>query len=301
MLTNRMPAPGKIVLAPMLNDAGKLIGDFTVARLGDTTFHVFGSGPAEQYHLRWWDSHAPASGVAIRSLRTSLVGLSVAGPQSRALLARLSGEDLASAAFPFMSYRRMDIGMIPALVGRITFTGDLGYELWVSPEYQLALYDLLLREGAAFCIRHVGMRALNSMRLEKSFGTWAREYRPIYGPFEAGLGRFVNFKKGEFVGREAALREKDGGAKLKLVTLLTDEFGADALGDEPVSYDGKTVGWVTSGGYAHWSGKSIALAYVPVELATRNDTFGIEVLGAMRRATIAAEAPFDPAGSRMRG
>jgi dimethylglycine dehydrogenase len=191
--------------------------------------------------------------------------------------------------------------MIPALVGRITFTGDLGYELWVSPEYQLALYDLLLREGAAFCIRHVGMRALNSMRLEKSFGTWAREYRPIYGPFEAGLGRFVNFKKGEFVGREAALREKDGGAKLKLVTLLTDEFGADALGDEPVSYDGKTVGWVTSGGYAHWSGKSIALAYVPVELATRNDTFGIEVLGAMRRATIAAEAPFDPAGSRMRG
>ena len=301
MMTNRMPEMNRIVLAPMLNHAGKLIGDFTVARLGPETFHVFGSGPAEQYHLRWWEAHAPASGVTIRSLRTALVGLSVAGPQSRALLARLSGEDMSSAAFPFMSYRRMDIGMIPAHVGRITFTGDLGYELWVSPDYHIALYDLLLTEGAASGIRHVGMRALNSMRLEKSFGTWAREYRPIYGPFEGGLGRFVNFRKGEFIGREAALREKEYGGAMKLVTLLVEEFGADAVGDEPVTHDGKAVGWVTSGGYAHWSGKSIALAYVPAELARRNDGIGIEILGATRHGTIATEAPFDPAGARMRG
>jgi dimethylglycine dehydrogenase len=300
MLPNRMPALGRIVLTPMLNDNGRLIGDFTVARVAADTFHIFGSGPAEQYHLRWWESHMPATGVAIRSLRSALMGLSIAGPKSRALLASLTSEDLTTEHFPFMSYRRMDIGMVPAFVGRISFTGDLGYELWVSPDYHLALYEALVAAGAGFGLRHVGLRALNSLRLEKGFGTWAREYRPIYGPFEAGLGRFVNFKKGDFIGRAAALREKESGGALKLVTMIVEEFGADVVGDEPVAYDGKTVGWVTSGGYAHWTDKSIALAYVPADLARRNDAFAIEVLGAPRRATISAEAPFDPAGARMR-
>jgi dimethylglycine dehydrogenase len=284
----------------MLNANGKLIGDFTVARVNADTFHVFGSGPAEQYHMRWWESHLPTSGVSIRSLRSALMGLSVAGPHSRALLASLTREDLSTDAFPFMSYKRMDVGMVPTFVGRISFTGDLGYELWVSPDYHVALYDALLAAGAAFGLKHVGLRALNSMRLEKGFGTWAREYRPIYGPQEAGLGRFVNFRKGDFIGRDAALRERESGGKLKLVTMLVEEFGADAVGDEPVAYDGVTVGWVTSGGYAHWSGKSVALAYVPAELAGRNDAFAIEIMGAPRRATISAEAPFDPAGTRMR-
>jgi dimethylglycine dehydrogenase len=262
---------------------------------------VFGSGPAEAYHMRWWEQHLPPSGVAIRSLRSSLMGLSIAGPKSRDLLASLASVDVSNAAFPFMSYRRMDVGMIPAFVGRITFTGDLGYEIWVTPDYHAALYNTLLAAGAALGIRNVGLRALNAMRLEKGFGTWAREYRPIYGPFEAGLGRFVNFGKGDFIGRDAALRDKAAGPKLKLVTMIVEEFGADALGDEPVAVDGQTVGWVTSGGYAHWTGKSIALAYVPAALAGRNDAFAIEILGQPRRATIAAEPPFDPAGARMRG
>jgi dimethylglycine dehydrogenase len=298
VMPNRMPALGRIVLSPMLNANGKLIGDFTIARIGGERFHIFGSGPAEDFHMRWWESHMPSSGVTLRSLRSSLMGLSIAGPKARDLLASLTNEDLSTEAFPFMSYKRMDIGMVPAFVGRISFTGDLGYEFWVSPDYHVALYDTLL--GAGFGVKHVGMRALNSMRLEKSFGTWAREYRPIYGPYEAGLGRFVNLKKGDFIGREAAAREKETGGKVKLVTLLLEEFGADVTGDEPVAYDGKTIGWVTSGGYAHWSGQSVALAYVPADLATRNDAFAIEVLGAPRRATISAEAPFDPTGTRMR-
>jgi dimethylglycine dehydrogenase len=301
LLTNRMPETGRIVLAPMLNPQGKLIGDFTVARLNADTFHVFGSGPAEQYHMRWFEAHAPSSGVTIRSLRTQLMGLSIAGPHARALLAKISGEDVSTAAFPFMSYRRMDLGMIPALVGRITFTGDLGYEIWVSPDYQLGLYDLLVAEGAEFGLAHFGIRALESLRLEKSWGIWAREYRPVYGPFEAGLGRFVSFKKGDFVGRDAALREREEGGALRLVTLRVEEFGADVVGDEPVAIDGKTVGWVTSGGYAHWSGASLAMAYIPAEHAQRNDAFAIEVLGAPRRAVIAPEPVFDPAGTRMRG
>jgi dimethylglycine dehydrogenase len=301
MLTNRMPEPGKIVLAPMLNANGKLIGDFTVARLTSDTFHVFGTGGAEEYHMRWWESHAPASGVTISSLRSALAGLSIAGPRSRDLLARVTREEVSTSAFPFMSYRRMDIGMIPAFVGRLSFTGDLGYEIWVTPDYQIALHDLLVAEGQECGLRHVGIRALNALRLEKNFGTWAREYRPSYGPYEAGLGRFVNLKKGDFVGREAVLREKEDGPKLRLCALVVDANGADAVGDEPVRRDGETVGWVTSGGYAHWVEKSLALAYIKPEFATRNAGFEVEILGERRPARLITEPLFDPAGERMRG
>ena len=301
MLTNRMPEPGKSVLAPMLNPAGKLIGDFTVARLDGDTFDVFGTGGAEEYHLRWWHAHAPASGMRIDNLRSARVGLSIAGPNARALLEAVSGADCSNAAFPFMAYRAMEIGPIPAMVGRLTFTGDLGYEIWVSPDYHVALFDSLRRHGADFGLRLAGTRAMNSLRLEKSWGTWAREYRPIYGPYEAGLGRFVSLKKGDFIGRDAAIREREGEGKLALVTLVIDDHGIDVVGDEPVRLDGKPVGWVTSGGYAHWVGKSVALAYVEKALAKPGARFDVEVIGQHCLAMVAAEALFDPAGRRMRG
>jgi dimethylglycine dehydrogenase len=300
VLTNRMPEAGKIVLAPMLNRRGKLIGDFTVARLGGGTFDVFGTGGAEEYHLRWWHAEAPKHGLRIDNLRSARVGLSIAGPKARALLEAVSGADCSNAAFPFMSYRAMDIGPVPATVGRLTFTGDLGYEIWVSPDYHVALCDLLMQQGAAFGLVLAGTRAMNSLRLEKSWGTWAREYRPIYGPYEAGLGRFVSLKKGDFIGREAALRERDGG-KLALVTMVVDDAGIDVVGDEPIRQDGRAVGWVTSGGFSHWVGKSVAMGYVEAGLATAGAGFEIEIVGERRRATVIAEPLFDPAGARMRG
>ena len=300
VLTNRMPEPGRIVLAPMLNPAGKLIGDFTVARRDADTFDVFGTGGAEEYHLRWWHAYAPKSGVRIDNLRSARVGLSIAGPHARALLQSLTGADCSNTAFPFMSYRQMDIGPIPAQVGRLTFTGDLGYEIWVSPDYHVALFDLLTQSGAQFGLKLAGTRAMNSLRLEKSWGTWAREYRPIYGPYEAGLSRFVSLKKGDFIGREAAVREREGGARLALVTLVVDDRGTDVAGDEPVRVDGKPIGWVTSGGYAHWIGKSIAMAYVEEAYATPTTPFAIEILGQHCPATFAPTPLFDPEGTRMR-
>ena len=138
------------------------------------------------------------------------------------------------------------------------------------------------------------------MRLEKSWGIWAREFRPIYGPFEAGLGRFVALDKGDFIGRDAALKEKESGGQRRLVTLVVDAADADVIGDEPVWHDGKVEGWVTSGGFAHHVGKSVALAYVPAALAHANSGFEIEILGAKRSATIASEPLFDPHGERMR-
>ena len=142
---------------------------------------------------------------------------------------------------------------------------------------------------------------MNALRLEKDWGTWAREYRPIYGPYEAGLGRFIALKKPDFIGRDAALRERDAGPTLKLVKLVLDAADADALGDEPVRLNGKAVGWVTSGGYAHHVGASVALAYVPAALAVDGTRFTVDILGEERGAALVAAPLFDPDGLKMRG
>ena len=135
----------------------------------------------------------------MRALRTELLGLAIAGPNARTLLSRLTGDDVSNAAFPFLSFRAMEVAMLPAHVGRISFTGELGYEIWVPADCQIALYDAIVAAGADLGLRHFGARALNSLRLEKSFGNWAREYRPIYTPAEARLERFVDISKPEFV------------------------------------------------------------------------------------------------------
>jgi len=300
VMANRVPQVGRIALTPMLNERGKLIGDFTMARVAQDRVFLVCTYAAEDYYRRWFERHAPPSGVSVRPCAMQYVGLSVAGPHSRALLQSLTHEDLSSAAFPFLSFRRVDVGMIPALLGRISFTGDLGYEIWVTSEYQRALYDLLIGAGAEYGLKLFGGRALNSMRLEKSFGTWAREYRPIYGPHEAGLGRFVDLRKESFIGRAAALEEKESGGKLRLVTFAVEAHDADALGDEPIWHDGKVIGWVTSGGYGHSVQRSLALGYVPKDYAGLRSGFEIEILGERCKATPQAAAAFDPDGSRMR-
>jgi dimethylglycine dehydrogenase len=194
----------------------------------------------------------------------------------------------------------LEVAMLPAFVGRISFTGELGYEIWVPADGQLALYDTLCEAGVDLGLRHFGARALNSLRLEKSFGNWAREYRPVYTPFEAGLDRFVALAKGEFIGRAAATRAREAGPGRRLVTFVVDAALADAIGDEPVWHDGKVVGWVTSGGFGHCVGKSIALGYVPAALAHAAGGFEIEILGERRTAALLAEPLYDPPGDRMR-
>jgi dimethylglycine dehydrogenase len=300
VLANRMPREGRITLSPMLNREGKLIGDFTIARAGPERFFIFGSGAAETYHLRWFEAHLPGAGARLRPLTAELLGFQIAGPKARELLARVVRDDVSSGAFPFLSFRRMDVGMIPAQVGRISFTGDLGYEIWCRADYLCALHDLLSEAGADLGLRPFGGRALNSLRLEKSWGTWAREYRPIYGPTEAGLERFVDLRKNDFIGRDGVLRERETGPERRLATFVVDADRADVIGDEPIWHEGRVVGWVTSGGYAHFVGKSVALGYVPAELAAA-ERFEIEILGERRSARLQPEPLFDPEASRMRG
>ncbi|RUU59513.1 FAD-dependent oxidoreductase, partial [Mesorhizobium sp. M2C.T.Ca.TU.009.01.2.1] len=300
----KLPRRGRMTLAPMLKDDGKLIGDFTLANIDDAEWFIAGSGIAEQYHMRWFEAHLPKDdgSVRIEALGQKLTGLAIAGPKAREVLAKVTRADVSNAAFPFMAVARMDIGMAPCLVGRVSYTGDLGYEIWVAPEYQRAAYQALTAAGGEFGIGLFGSRALNALRLEKNYGSWAREYRPIYGPVEAGLDRFVAYgKDADFIGKEAALAERREGGKLRLRAFIVEAADADVIGDEAIWHDGVVRGWVTSGGYAHNAKTSVAMGYVPKEIADRPDGFEIEILGKRHTARIQAAPLFDANFERMRG
>ncbi len=310
LLTQRMPQPGRITLTAMLNEAGRIVGEFTVGRATETEdYHLFGSLPAEVHHSRWFRHHLPADGsVRFEVLGLGLTGLSVTGPRSRDLLAAVAPDlDVSAEGTPFMSFRRVDLGMIPALVARLNYSGDLGYELWVGPEYQRALYDRIVAAGEPLGLRLFGMRALMSLRLEKSYGTWFREYRPIYTIPEAGLQRYVKLDH-DFIGRAAFEAElAAGGPARRLVAFVVDpdpEAPADVIGDEPIWHADEVVGWVTSGGYGHHVRESIALGYVPTALSSPDgpggSAFEIEIVGRRRPARLQPEPLFDPQGLRMR-
>jgi dimethylglycine dehydrogenase len=303
LMTNKMPKPDRLILTPMLNHNGKLIGDFTIARAAEDRFMMWGSSQAQRYHMRWFEQQLPADGsVRIRRFDMGLVGVSIAGPHARDVLQRLTDEDVSAAGMRFMDHRAIDIANVPAMINRVTYTGDLGYEIWVAPEYQRRLYTEVTRVGREFGIVNFGMRALLCMRLEKNFPTWYRELRPIYGPFEAGLERFVDLSKPDFIGRAAAIAEKNKPDALRRVSMIVDATDADVLGDEPIWREGKVIGWVTSGGYGHCVARSLAQGYVPRAFAenTAVGSFEIEILGERRPATIIREPLFDPVGERMR-
>ena len=239
-----MPVAGRITLTAMLNDQGRIVGEFTVARASEAEeFYLFGSLPAEVHHSRWFRHHLPADGsVSFEVLGLGLVGLSVTGPRSRDVLQAVAPDlDLSTEAFPFMTFRRVDLGMTPVLLARINYAGDLGYELWVTPQYQRELFDRIVAGGEPHGLRLFGMRALMSLRLEKSYGTWFREYRPIYTPLEGGITRYLKLDH-DFIGRAAHEAElAAGGPKRRLVAFVVEpdpDDPADVIGDEPIWHDG---------------------------------------------------------------
>lgn len=320
ILAGRIPKPGRMALTPMLNRGGTLIGDLTVACLGPAIgqaegpyntitggatsnidgaerFLVFGSGVAQSYYERWFDQHLPADGsVRYVTHGYEMTGLSIAGPNSRALLEKLTNADVSPVVFRFMDFRRMDVGMVPLYCGRVTFTGDLGYEFWMPASYQRHVFDLIRDAGKEFDMTLFGSHALNSLRLEKSFGSWAREYRPLYDPVEAQFGRFIR-KDGGFIGAEALAKREH---KLELCTWVVDATEHDVIGDEPIWHNGEVVGWVTSGGYAHAQEKSVAMGYVPVSISGESVGFEIEIVRDRREATRLDQCLYDPSGALMR-
>jgi dimethylglycine dehydrogenase len=301
VMAGRVPAPGRMTLTPMLSPRGRLIGDFTITCLGEERYQLTASYAAQSFHMRWFEEHLPKSGVTLRNMSLRRIGFQIAGPKARELLSRVTTGDVSNSALPFLSARELDVGLVPAIVCRVTYTGDLGYEIYVAPRYQLALYDALQEAGQDLGLRPFGMRAMMSLRLEKSFGAWLREYRPDYSAAETGLARFIHFARNDFIGRDAAMAERDNPPERTLCTFVVEADDADVWADEPIWNDDEVVGFVTSGGYAHFVEKSVALGLIPKAIANQDAAFEIEILGSRRPARLITEALLDPPGARMRG
>ena len=303
MMANRMPrAIGKAVLTPMLSPQGRLIGDFTVTRLDDDRYWILGSGTVQRYHMRWFEQNLPPSGVQVENRTAHYAGLQIAGPQARALLSRVTDADVGGNALPFLTGREMEVARAPGtIVVRVSYTGELGYELYSLAGYQRGLYDLLQEEGKDLGLRLAGSRALGSLRLEKSFPGWGLELGPDHSPFEAGLGRFVKLDKPDFIGQPAARQRAEEGPRERIGTFVVDADGADAFGGEAVFRNGELAGYVTSGGYGHCAGESLAMGYVKPEYFEPEAEFEIDILGERRTATLSSNARIDADGKNMRG
>ena len=301
IMAGRLPAIGKLTLCPLLSEQGRVIGDFTVSRPGRSNFQLTASYGSQNYHQRWFEKHLPEDNVSLTNISRERLGFQIAGPNARTLLARVARADVSHEALPFLGVRRMQIGASEAIVQRVSYTGDLGYEIYVPAAEQVGLYRTLTEAGEDLGLRPFGMRAMMSLRLEKSFGSWLREFKPDYGVMESGLDRFVAWNKGaEFIGKQAVLAQKKKGAERILCTFIVDAKDADAVADEPIWLQGKVIGFVTSGGYAHYSEKSVALGFAPVEHAKAGLEVEIEILGERRKAKLIDEMLFDPEGSRQK-
>ncbi len=302
LFANRMPrVVGRSCLTPLIGKRGGVAGDFTVTKLAEDDFLVVGSGMAERFHQRFFKAIPLPEGTTFTSRTEAMCGFNVAGPLSRTLLQRLTNASLANADFPFMRSARITVAGIDVIAIRVSFTGDLGWELHCAEADQVALYAALLEAGKDLGAGPVGGRALMSLRVEKGYGSWGREYSPEYWPQESGLARLVKMDK-EFLNKSAYAVLADKPPRELLVLMEVDADTADASGGEPVFLpDGTPVGQVSSGAYGYHVGKSLALGYVKADHAAPGTEVHVAVLGRPHTARILDGAPFDADGSRLRG
>ena len=298
LFATKLPAPGRARLAVALGHDGRLKGDLTLFNWGDGSWWIMGSYYLRRWHLRWFDDHME-DGVNMRDLGEEMAGFSLSGPNSKAVIERLT--DGPVGALPFMGCGSFDIGLFRTRIGRLSVTGEAGYEINCRMGDHIALRRLLLEAGADLGIREYGFNALLSLRLEKSYGIWSAEFTQGYTPAMTGMDRWIDWDKAGFIGRDAALAERDGnGPAQRLVTLDVAADGADASGYEPVWSGDRRVGFVTSGGYGHTVGRSLAMALVDSDLADVGTDLGVHIVGIERDTTIIAPSPYDPAGAVMR-
>jgi dimethylglycine dehydrogenase len=298
ILAGYVPKPGRLTLTPMLTPKGRLYGDLTVACLSDDHFILFGSGTMQDAHRRWFERDLPAD-VSYRNASDDWHGIALSGPKSRDLLAQITRDDVSAAAFKFRDLRQTFVAGVPVIINRISFSGELGYEIYCRPQYLLRLAEAIETAGADLGYRWYGARALMSLRLEKGWGAWGLEYRPDFNALESVMDAFINWIK-EFIGKAATLALKDQPLKQKLVTMVIDVDGIDVSGDEAILQDGTAVGYVSSGGYAHRVGKSMAMGYVAAASAAAGTQLQVEILGELYTATVLGAPIYDPSGAQMR-
>ena len=295
IMAGRIPKRGRIALTPMLSEKGRLLGDFTVSCLDDTCFQLTASYGAQAQHWRWFIHHQEP-GVTIENISDKLTGFQIAGPRARDLLAACTRD---ATDLRFLDLAQMTVGQAACLVQRVSFTGDLGYEIYCDPMDQRALWTRLCEAGQPMGLAPFGMRAMMSLRLDRFFGAWMREFSPDYTPAETGMARFIKWDK-DFIGKAAAEAERDTPPARTLAVFEVDADDADVVAYEPIFIDGRVQGFCTSGGYSHWTGKSIAYGLIPREQATPGLEVEIEILGDLRPARLLTDPIFDATGERMR-
>ena len=302
LVANHVPREiGKSCLTPLIGMRGGVAGDFTVTMTGDESYMMIGSGMAERYHRRFFDMVPLPDGTGFEVATPRIAGFNVAGPRSREMLAGLTDADLSNEGWRFMRSRRIAVGGVDCLAIRVSFTGDLGWELHCAVDDQVALYEILLEAAAAHGGGPVGGRALGALRIEKGYGSWGREYAPEYWPQEAGLHGLIKLDK-DFLNKEAYLKISNTPPRESLTMFEVDVTdNADANGGEPIFLaDGTPVGRVTSGSYGYTVGKSLAIGYAREGVVSAGDRVEIFILGKPHAATVLDKPPFDAGGERLR-
>ena len=301
IMAGLIPKPGRLSLTPMLAHSGKIFGDFTVSCLSDTEFQLTASYGAQGWHSRWFEQNMGPD-VRVENISDARSGFQIAGPKARELLARVTRSDVSAEAFKFMDVRRMTVGMANCIVQRVSYTADLGYEIYTDHMSVRHLWGVLSEAGTDLGLRPFGMRAMMSLRLDKWFGSWGREFSPDYTPCETGLDRFIRWNKdADWIGRAPAMAEKAAGPKRKLVSFVVEATDADVVAWEPIWLDGAVVGFCTSGGYSHFTELSVAQGFLPAEKVQDGRAVEIEILGERRPARVHLAPLFDVDGARMRG
>jgi len=288
-------------LTQLCTPHGGIECDLTVARLGRERFYLVSAAATQNHDRDWLERHLPPDGsVALEDVTERYGVLTLAGPRSRELLAALTRADISREAFPFFTLRELEVAMAPVRVLRVSYAGELGYELHHPLEHQRRLYDALVEAGEPLGLVDFGYRALESMRLEKCYRLWGADLSADWTPLQAGLGRLVAFDKGDFVGREAVLAQRERGLDRELACLVVDAPGLDCHGFEPV-FDGSggPIAYVTSGAFGHTLGLSLALSYLPLEHAAPGTALSVELLGERYPARVVEQPLYDPANERL--
>ncbi len=284
----------------MLNSRGGIETDFTVTRLAADRFLIVTGTAFGNHDAGWIRRHLTEDGsVEVRDLTSARACLGLWGPRARDILAGLSRDDLSNEAFPYLTAREISVGSIPLLALRVTYVGELGWELYPPTEYGATLWDTLLGAGAEHGLVAAGYRAIDALRLEKGYRAWSSDITPDETPYEAGLGFAVALDKGDFIGRDALVTAKAAGPRKRLRCLVLDDPRSVCLGNEPVRIGGEIVGRVTSGGYGFTVERSIAYAYLPPDrpIGTQGE---IDVFGEWIGFQVVREPLWDQAGERLR-
>ncbi|MGE0240197.1 MAG: FAD-dependent oxidoreductase [Parvibaculaceae bacterium] len=303
ILANRLPEPGRVKLSHHLTETGGVRAEYMVAGLAQDAFYLISTPRAERWNLDELTKLLPADGsVRLRNVTNERGVFTIVGPKAREVLQQVTEIDLSNAAFPWFSLRSGTVGLASDVrLLRVNYEGELGWELYHPLSYQRHLLDALLAAGAAHGMRLVGLHALESLRLEKSFRAMYRDMNPELTAWESGLDRFIALEKGDFTGRDALIRQREGGIARRLATLRIDARGASVLAHESVYHQGTLVGRVTSGGFAHTLGHDVALALLPADLAAPGTQLEVPILGERHTAQVIADSPYDPEALRSRG